>query len=293
MHGHHGEGVKGPLLVWTYDRRDSVARLAACHPEYAATDYGVLIHPEDVRGLLVTIKHRLRNQRREHKPAGQFVNLHRVRNCLGEYCSHLSLITLTCDASKQLAFLFGVDYLAPPDASAREGQLQQLAHAMQALAQTPAPAVERRKTDQRCRTARTRDAFTETWRCAGYIVSPSLFRMVRSDDGSTVELSEKQSRFIALLLGTKNNAGVPVYVERALTRQRVFATDPDSRINENDIDRLVTFFRQHFGRDAIGTKRGYGHILRVDHKVWQEADTAHTLSLLWQERPSEVAPTQS
>ena len=124
-----------------------------------------------------------------------------------------------------------------------------------ALAPSSQDALHRQRRQQRRRSDDRADPFDETWHCSGYAVSPSLFRMVCADTGEVVELTRKQAQFVALLLGSRDAAGVPLYLRREMTRRVVFAADAQCRDYDNDIDRLVKFFRQYLGREAIGRER--------------------------------------
>lgn len=233
----------------------------AHQPEFDTARYNELVHPADRRCVLAALKKHLRMQKRRNQRCGQFVSRHRVRSASGHYSTHISLITMSRDASNRLAFVYGVDYLAPADLPSSPADLEKWVHDLQRL--TPTSALASSPASLRRRSDRDHDPFSRTWRCAGYIISPSLFRMVRTDDGRVIELSRKQARFIALLLGSRDKTGVPAYVERSLTRRQVFDADAECRLYDNDIDRLVKLFRGYLGRAAIGTKRGYGHILRA------------------------------
>ena len=107
-----------------------------------------------------------------------------------------------------------------------------------------------------------------------------VFNRLNDDCAVNIELSEKQSRLIALLLGACDADNNREYVERGVTRRHVFGTPADSRVSDNDIDPLVKFFRQTLGRRAIGTKRGYGHILRVKRHVCEGQELESALALL-------------
>ena len=251
-----------PQLVWGYNRRDRMATLAACQPDYDATDYRSLVHPDDLGHLTTLLRHHIREQRRLAQRQRQVVNIHRVRAADGEYRAHLSLITLTRDKRNRLVFLYGIDYPAPADA---------------AVSPQPWPIVGS-AAEARCAGA---DPFEQVWRCGRHFVSPSLFRMVDDSSGETVELSEKQARFIALLLAARDAGGNPAYVKREESRQKIFGTEPRSRLADNDIDQLVKFFRQQLGLKAIGTKRAYGHILTAPHAVCSGAELDRALTLLW------------
>ena len=120
----------------------------------------------------------------------------------------------------------------------------------------------------------------QTWRCGQFIISPSLFQIARFDGGMSIALSEKQSRFIALLLGACDADNNPEYVERGVTRRLVFGTPAESKASDHDIDQLVKFFRQILGRRSIRTKRGYGHILKVNRHVCEGEELENALSLL-------------
>lgn len=134
----------------------------------------------------------------------------------------------------------------------------------------------------------TSDPFFQTWRRGDHIICPSLFQMVNAVDGCSTHLSKKQARFITLLLDAQQIGGTPAYVERAITRREIFDTDPNSPINDNDIDQFVKFFRRYLGQSSITTKRGYGHILTMKRHVCKGEELEQALSLLWRSGDGDV-----
>ena len=192
------------------------------------------------------------------------------------------MITFTRDESNRLALFIGVDYQMPADAPLSTAEIQYLAHLLRNATERLTPffywVTSRLRKSPRIE--KPADPFLQTWRCGQYVISPSLFQAARIDGGRNIELSEKQARFIALLLGARDADKHPEYVERAVTRRAVFGKPADSRICDNDIDQLVKFFRQFLGRRAIGTKRGYGHILRASRHVCEGEELERALELL-------------
>lgn len=278
------EDFFSPALVWGYNRNNKRAHFLARHADYenqSLVDYRLLVHPDDLPALKRLIRHNVRKQRRQFERERQVVSLHRVKDARNEYHPHVSLITFTRDESNRLALFIGVDYQMPADAPLSTAEIQYLAHLLRNATERLAPFF--RWVTARLRNspkpAKSNDPFLQTWRCGQYIISPSLFQIARIGGGYTVELSEKQARFIALLLAATDADNNPGYVERAVTRRRVFGTAADSRISDNDIDQLVKFFRKTLGRRAIGTKRGYGHILRIRRHVCEGEELEEALTL--------------
>lgn len=279
------EGFFSPALVWGYNRKKKSAHFIARQSDYdplELQDYRLLVHPDDIPILKRLVRDNIRQQRRQFQRERQVVSLHRVKDANDEYHPHVSLITFTRDEKNRLALFFGVDYRMPADAPLSTAEIQYLAHLLRNATERLTPffywvTSRLRKTSK---TARSTDPFLQTWRCGPYVISPSLFQIAKVDGKMNVELSEKQSRFIALLLGARDADNTPEYVERGLTRQRVFGAPADSRICDNDIDQLVKFFRKILGRRAIGTKRGYGHILKIKRHVCEGDELERALALL-------------
>lgn len=277
--------IFSPALVWGYNRKNKSAHVIARQSDYDSQeliDYRLLVHPDDIPALRRLIKDNVQKQRRQFERERQVVSIHRVKNAHGEYHPHVSLITFTRDKTNRLALFIGVDYQMPADAPLSTAEIQYLAHLLRNATERLTPffywvTSRLRKSSKAVKNA---DPFLQTWRCGQFIISPSLFQIARIDGGANVELSEKQSRFIALLLGARDAENNPEYVERGVTRRRIFGTPENLRISDNDIDQLVKFFRQTLGRRAIGTKRGYGHILRVRRHVCEGQELERALALL-------------
>jgi len=272
-------------LVWGYNRKNKSAHFIARQSAYESAeliDYRQLVHPDDIPALRRLIRENVKKQRRQFERERQVVSLHRVKDARGEYHPHVSLITFTRDEANRLALFIGVDYQMPADAPLSTAEIQYLAHLLRNATERLSPffywVTSRLRKSSKI--TRSDDPFHQTWRCGPFIVSPSLFQIVRIDGDVNVELSEKQSRFIAILLGARDADNNPEYVERGVTRRRVFGTPADSRISDNDIDQLVKFFRKIFGRRAIGTKRGYGHILKIKRHVCEGEELETALELL-------------
>lgn len=272
-----------PEIVWGYNCKNKMAHLATSRAEYEALDYRLLVHPDDIPALKSLIRENQKKQRRRFQRSRQIVSLHRVKDTSNEFHSHVCLITLTRDKNNRLAFLFGIDYRIPADAPLSTAELQYLAHLLRNAAERLSPFFlwVTSRLRERSKSSKKADPFFQTWRCGNHIISPSLFQMTKISDDSSIELSEKQSRFIALLLGAFDTGGTPTYVERAVTRREVFGTNASSRESDNDIDQLVKFFRQHMGRRSIRTKRGYGHLLKTKRQVCEGGALEQALSLLW------------
>ena len=279
------EDFFSPALVWGYNRKNKSAHFLARQSDYETAepvDYRLLVHPDDIPVLTRLIRDNVRKQRRQFERERQVVSLHRVKDARNEYHPHVSLITITRDETNRLALFIGVDYQMPADAPLSTGEIQYLAHLLRNATErlTPFFYWVTSRLRQSSRPAKRVDPFMQTWRCGQYVISPSLFQIARVNGGMNIELSEKQSRFIALLLGACDTDGKPEYVERGATRRYVFGTPADSRISDNDIDQLVKFFRQVLGRRVIGTKRGYGHILRLTRHVCEGDELERVLALL-------------
>ena len=279
------EDFFSPALVWGYNRKNKSAHFIARHSDYVTqefVDYRLLVHPDDIPALKRLIRDNVRKQRRQFERERQVVSLHRVKDARNEYHPHVSLITFTRDETNRLALFIGVDYQMPADAPLSTAEIQYLAHLLRNATERLTPffywVTDRLRKSSRI--AKSVDPFLQTWRCGQYIISPSLFQIAKIDGGFNIELSEKQSRFVALLLGARDADNNPEYVERGVTRRHVFGTPADSRISDNDIDQLVKFFRQTLGRRAIGTKRGYGHILRVKRHVCEGHELERALAML-------------
>ncbi len=277
------EDFFSPEIVWGYNCKNKVAHLATSRAQYDVLDYRHLVHPDDIPGLTRQIVTHQRKQRRRFQRSRQIVSLHRVKDASGVYHSHVCLLTITRDNDNRLAFIFGIDYRIPSDAPLSTAELQYLSHLLRNAAERLSPFFlwVTARLRQRNRVTRKTDPFFQTWRCGNHLISPSLFQMTKVSDGTSVELSENQARFIALLLGTMEENGTPAYVKREITRQQVFGTDPASRASDNDIDQLVKFFRQRLGRLCIRTKRGYGHLLKPKRQVCEGAALEEALALLW------------
>lgn len=279
------EDFFSPALVWGYNRKNKSAHVIARQSDYDSIDlidYRLLVHPDDIPALRRLIKDNVKKQRRQFERERQVVSLHRVKDAQNEYHPHVSLITFTRDETNRLALFIGVDYQMPADAPLSTAEIQYLAHLLRNATERLTPffywvTARLRKSSK---SAKSVDPFLQTWRCGQYIISPSLFQIAKVDGGVNVELSEKQARFIALLLGALDADQNPEYVERGITRRRVFGTPANVRISDNDIDQLVKFFRQILGRRAIGTKRGYGHILKLKRHVCEGKELESALALL-------------
>lgn len=279
------EDLFSPALVWGYNRKNKSAHFIAHQSDYntqQTIDYRRLVHPDDIPALKRLIRDNVRKQRRQFERERQVVSLHRVKDACDEYHPHVSLITFTRDETNRLALFIGVDYRMPADAPLSTAEIQYLGHLLRNATErlTPFFYWVTSRLRESSKSVRTTDPFHQTWRCGQYIISPSLFQIARVSGGSNIELSEKQARFIALLLGACDADNKPEYVERGVTRRRVFGTPANSRISDNDIDQLVKFFRQILGRRAIGTKRGYGHILKVKRYVCDGEELERALALL-------------
>jgi len=277
--------IFSPALVWGYNRKNKSAHVIARQAGYESQeliDYRLLVHPDDIPALRRLIKDNIKKQRRQFERERQVVSLHRVKDARNEYHPHVSLITFTRDETNRLALFIGVDYQMPADAPLSTAEIQYLAHLLRNATERLSPffywvTSRLRKSSKSVKSV---DPFLQTWRCGQFIISPSLFQTAKIDGGVNVELSEKQARFIALLLGARNPDGNPEYVERGITRRRVFGTPENVRTSDNDIDQSVKFFRKILGRRAIGTKRGYGHILKTRRYVCEGEELEHALALL-------------
>lgn len=277
--------IFSPALVWGYNRKNKSAHVIARQAGYEShelIDYRLLVHPDDIPALRRLIKDNVKQQRRQFERERQVVSLHRVKDARNEYHPHVSLITFTRDETNRLALFFGVDYQMPADAPLSTAEIQYLAHLLRNATERLTPffywvTSRLRKSSKPMKTV---DPFLQTWRCGQFVISPSLFQIAKIDGGINVELSEKQARFIALLLGARNADNNPEYVERGVTRRRVFGTPANVRSSDNDIDQLVKFFRKVLGRRAIGTKRGYGHILKTRRHVCEGEELESALALL-------------
>lgn len=279
------EDLFSPALVWGYNRKNRSAHFIAHQSEYGAqerVDYRRLVHPDDIPALKRLIIENVRRQRRQFERERQVVSLHRVRDANDEYHPHISLITLTRDDANRLALFIGVDYRMPADAPLSTAEIQYLGHLLRNATERLAPFFHwvTARLRRSSRTVKSDDPFLQTWRCGQFIISPSLFQIAKIDGGMNIELSEKQARFIGLLLGACDADNNPEYVERGVTRRRVFGTPADSKASDNDIDQLVKFFRQILGRRAIRTKRGYGHILKTQRHVCEGEELERALALL-------------
>ena len=277
--------IFSPVLVWGYNRKNKSAHVIPRHSGYDTQeliDYRLLVHPDDIPALRRLIKENIQRQRRQFERERQVVSLHRVKDADGEYHPHVSLITFTRDRTNRLALFIGVDYQMPADAPLSTAEIQYLSHLLKNATErlTPFFYWVTSRLRKSSKTPKNVDPFLHTWRCGPFIVSPSLFQIAKTDGGLRIELSEKQARFIALLLGALDTDNNPEYVERGVTRQHVFGTPANARISDNDIDQLVKFFRQVLGRRAIGTKRGYGHILKLKRHICEGEDLENALSLL-------------
>ena len=277
--------IFSPALVWGYNRKNKSAHVIPRQSGYESQeliDYRALVHPDDIPALRRLIKDNIQKQRRQVERERQVVSLHRVKDAQGEYHPHVSLITFTRDRTNRRALFIGVDYQMPADAPLSTAEIQYLSHLLK-------NATERLRPFFYWVTSRLRksskapkrfDPFLQTWRCGQFIISPSLFQIAKVGSDLKVELSEKQSRFIALLLGAQDTEKNPEYVERGITRQQIFGTPANVKISDNDIDQLVKFFRQVLGRRAIGTKRGYGHILKMRRHICEGTELEEALSQL-------------
>jgi len=277
--------IFSPALVWGYNRKNKSAHVIARQSGYESqelVDYRLLVHPEDIPALRRLIKDNVKKQRRQFERERQVVSLHRVKNAQNEYQPHVSLITFTRDETNRLALFIGVDYQMPADAPLSTAEIQYLAHLLRNATERLAPFFHWVTSRLRysSKSVKSADPFLQTWRCGQFIVSPSLFQIAKIDGGVSVELSEKQARFIALLLGARDAESNPEYVERGITRRHVFGTPANVRISDNDIDQLVKFFRKILGRRAIGTKRGYGHILKTKRHVCEGEELESALAQL-------------
>lgn len=277
--------IFSPALVWGYNRKNKSAHVIARQSGYDSQeliDYRLLVHPEDIPALRRLIKDNIQKQRRQFERERQVVSLHRVKDAQGEYHPHVSLITFTRDKTNRLALFIGVDYQMPADAPLSTAEIQYLAHLLRNATErlTPFFYWVTSRLRKSSKAPKNIDPFLQTWRCGNFIVSPSLFQIAKVDRTLSIELSEKQSRFIALLLGARDADSNPEYVERSVTRRRIFGTPENLRTSDNDIDQLVKFFRQILGRRAIGTKRGYGHILKVRRHVCEGEELEDALALL-------------
>jgi hypothetical protein len=277
--------ILSPALVWGYNRKNKSAHIIARQSGYESqelVDYRLLVHPDDIPALRRLIKDNVKKQRRQFERERQVVSLHRVKDTNNEYHPHVSLITFTRDETNRLALFIGVDYQMPADAPLSTAEIQYLAHLLRNATErlTPFFYWVTSRLRKSSKPARSADPFLQTWRCGQFIISPSLFQLAKTDGSVHAELSERQSRFIALLLGACDADNNPEYVERGVTRRRVFGTPQNVRISDNDIDQLVKFFRKILGRRAIGTKRGYGHILKIKRHVCEGEELEQALALL-------------
>jgi hypothetical protein len=283
MNARFFEDFFSPEIVWGYNCKNKVAHLATSRSRYDDLDYRRLVHPDDIPALTRQIVTNQKQQRRRFQRSRQMVSLHRVQDPSEVYHSHVCFLTLTRDKDNRLAFIFGIDYRIPSDAPLSGAELQYLSHLLRNAAERLSPfflwITERLR--QRNQPEKKLDPFFQTWRCGNHYISPSLFQMARISDGTSIELSEKQARFIGLLLGSLEEGGTPAYVKREITRHEVFGTAADSRVNDNDIDQLVKFFRQRLGRLSIRTKRGYGHLLKPKRHVCEGDELEQALTQMW------------
>lgn len=277
------EDFFSPEIVWGYNCKNKVAHLATSRTSYDVLDYRRLVHPEDIPQLTRQIVSNQKKQRRRFQRSRQLVSLHRVRDAGDDYHTHVCLLTMTRDKDNRLAFIFGIDYRIPSDAPLSNAEVQYLSHLLRNAAERLSPFFlwVTARLRNRHRPAKKTDPFFQTWRCGNHYISPSLFQMTKITDGSNIELSEKQARFIALLLGAVEEGGTPAYVKREESRHTVFGSDRHSRMSDNDIDQLVKFFRQRLGRLSIRTKRGYGHLLKPKRMVCEGEELENALKLLW------------
>lgn len=279
-------GFCRPEFVWGFNYKNKVTHVGTSGVASENLDYRDLVHPEDLSQLQSLIRLNVKMQRRQFQRSRQVVSIHRVRDDGGSFAPHLCLINLARDKFNRLAFLYGINYRMPADAPLNTAEQQYLALLIRNATDRLSPFVT--WLTNRFRRARVAnensDPFYETWSCGHHVISPSLFQMGTLDGRVRVELSEKQARFIALLLGARDLGGTPVFVERAFTRSAIFGTDPHSRLCDNDIDQLVKFFRQHLGRRSIKTKRGFGHLLKAKRHICTGSELEGALALLWGSR---------
>ncbi|MFK7886339.1 MAG: hypothetical protein AB8G16_05680 [Gammaproteobacteria bacterium] len=282
MNSRFFEDFFSPEIVWGYNCKNKVAHLATSRTSYESLDYRHLVHPDDIPQLTQQIVTNQKQQRRRFQRSRQLVSLHRVRDPNDEYHTHVCLLTITRDKDNRLAFIFGIDYRIPSDAPLSNAEVQYLSHLLRNAAERLSPFFlwVTARLRNRNRPTKKSDPFFQTWRCGNHYISPSLFQMTKIGSGISVELSEKQARFVGLLLGAVED-GAPTYVKREITRSTVFGTDSESRVSDNDIDQLVKFFRQRLGRLSIRTKRGYGHLLKSKREVCEGEALETALQVMW------------
>ncbi len=166
----------------------------------------------------------------------------------------------------------------PADATISTAALQHLLPLIQQIIESLSPLCQLFADFLRKRSApgELADPFFQIWRCGNFVISPSQFQMIRTDDNARINLSDRQARFIALLLGART------FVERTEYRRTVnCGKDPMLQSIDKSIDRLVSFFRRHLGQSSIGTIRGRGHILTIERHVCEGDELVEALSSLW------------
>jgi len=116
------------------------------------------------------------------------------------------------------------------------------------------------------------------WRCANHYIYPSLYQMINIKDGNTISMSKLESRFIDLLLQSKE------IVERDETRLKVFdidPSDPQSDPKNNEMNRLVVIFRRILGRRSIKVVSRVGHIMMARRYICVGKEREFALSRIY------------
>lgn len=273
-----------PAILWGYSVRTHRAHLMKNIDHHETVDYRQLVHPDDLSGVQNLIRDNARDHRRRIQPSRRLVaSLHRVMDSKGAYHPHLSLIVLIRDSglTNRLLFLSGIDLRISEKVPLNLIQMRNVSRFLKSACETLSPIFQylmwylNRCLPDTSQTIQP-DPYFEKWRCGDFIISPSEREMKNISDSSTIPLSEKQSRFIALLLSAKNSDGEGAIVERAKSSQALYGPhweQIDPMLLNNSIDRNVMFFRKLLCKNAIRTVPRSGHILKMKRYICENEKT--------------------
>ena len=276
-------GELSPALVWYYTPATKAGRFVVGEDVYGKLDFHTLLSAGEASKALRLICRYIRVQRREHHRSQHLVSMHRIRDNQHRQLPHICVTTLTRSGGAGLSRITGMGFRLPTNSATCTARFECVGRWLSIIVEQLGPYydwVDAHPTSQASMTVQPAP-FDLVWRCGQHIISPSRFSMLAVGGDSAIRLSLNQARFIALLLGARDRNGLPSYVERSITRREVFNLGRECTICDNDIDKLVMFFRQHFGRSAIVTLRGYGHVLTMRRRICNEQEVTRVLGRLW------------
>ncbi len=276
-------GELSPTMLWRYNRATKTGRFVVGEDIYGKLDLHTLLGANEANKALHLISQRTRIQRRGNRRAQHMVSVHCIRDNLHRRLPHICVTTLTRVSRGGLPNISGMAFRIPAASMTSTARFECVGTLLNNIMEQLGPYyawLDTQLTPQA--TEATRPApFDLVWRCGKHIISPSRFSMLDIDGDTVSALSLNQARFIALLLGATDRNGMPNYLERSLTRRKIFNLESTCTICDNDIDKLVMFFRQHLGQSAITTLRGYGHVLTMQRRVCDKHELAYALERLW------------